>query len=78
MDLISFRSEIHFQKRGAYSTDHLEDRPIVSLQLYQVTRNVHMEASQFEYQRGDQVVLERTDALIGQLLPAAEEPAEEE
>ena len=75
-DLFPF--EIHFQKRGAYSTDHLEDRPIVSLQLYQVTRNVHMEASQFEYQRGDQVVLERTDALIGQLLPAAEEPVEEE
>ncbi len=75
-DLFPFK--IHFQKRGAYSTDHLEDRPIVSLQLYQVTRNVHMEASQFEYQRGDQVVLERTDALIGQLLPASEEPAEDE
>jgi hypothetical protein len=41
--------------------------PIVTLQLRQVTRRVQMDNSQFEYQRGDQTVIDRTDAFLQQV-----------
>ncbi|MBA62212.1 MAG: hypothetical protein CMJ76_07585 [Planctomycetaceae bacterium] len=39
-------------------------RPMVSLQLYDMTRLVDMNASQFDYQRGEQVIVDRTQAFI--------------
>ena len=39
-------------------------RPMVSLQLYDMTRLVEMNASQFDYQRGEQVIVDRTQAFL--------------
>ena len=39
-------------------------RPMVSLQLYDITRLVDMNAAQFEYQRGEQVIVDRTQAFL--------------
>jgi hypothetical protein len=41
--------------------------PIMTLQLRRVTRRVQMDNSQFEYRRGDQVVIDRTDAFLQQV-----------
>ena len=38
--------------------------PMVSLQLYDITRLVDMNAAQFEYQRGEQVIVDRTQAFL--------------
>lgn len=39
-------------------------KPMVSLQLYDITRLVDMNSSQFEYQRGEQVIVDRTQAFL--------------
>ena len=39
-------------------------QPMVSLQLYDITRRVDMNAAQFEYQRGEQVIVDRTQAFL--------------
>lgn len=43
--------------------------PMVSLQLYDITRLVDMNASQFEYQRGEQVIVDRTQAFLDKYIP---------
>ena len=40
---------------------------IMTLQFRRVTRRVQMDNSQFEYQRGDQVVIDRTDTFLRQV-----------
>ena len=40
---------------------------MVTLQFRRVTRRVQMDNSQFEYQRGDQVVIDRTDRFLQQV-----------
>ena len=42
---------------------------MVSLQLYDITRLVDMNASQFEYQRGEQVIVDRTQAFLDKYIP---------
>ncbi len=39
-------------------------QPMVSLQLYDMTRLVDMNAAQFDYQRGEQVIVDRTQAFL--------------
>ena len=43
--------------------------PMVSLQLYDITRLVDMNAAQFEYQRGEQVIVDRTQAFLDKYIP---------
>ena len=44
-----------------------EATAMVTLQFRRVTRRVQMDNSQFEYQRGDQVVIDRTDRFLQQV-----------
>ena len=62
-----FPYEIQYLKRSGTDRKGRELIPMVTIQLRKVTRRVQMEASQFEYQRGDQVVIDRTDKFLSQV-----------
>ncbi len=58
-----FPYEVQYLKKSGGNTGE----PIVTLQFRRVTRRVQMDNSQFEYQRGDQVVIDRTDSFLRQV-----------
>ena len=48
---------------------------LVTLQFYDYTRKVAMNRSQFDYQRGDQIVVDRTQAFLEKYLPEPQQVA---
>ncbi|MEE2684885.1 MAG: hypothetical protein VYB09_01130 [Planctomycetota bacterium] len=58
-----FPYEVQYLKKSGGNAGE----PIVTLQFRRVTRRVQMDNSQFEYQRGDQVVIDRTDSFLRQV-----------
>ena len=58
-----FPYEVQYLKKSGSNAGE----PIVTLQFRRVTRRVQMDNSQFEYQRGDQVVIDRTDSFLRQV-----------
>ncbi len=58
-----FPYEVQYLKKSGGN----DGEPIVTLQFRRVTRRVQMDNSQFEYQRGDQVVIDRTDTFLRQV-----------
>ncbi|MEL0096709.1 MAG: hypothetical protein VW875_12760 [Planctomycetaceae bacterium] len=59
--------EFRFVPREIQYLRVLQDKtaqPMVSLQLYDLTRLVDMNTSQFDYQRGEQVIVDRTQAFL--------------
>jgi len=51
---------------------------LVTLQFYDLTRKVEMTESQFDYQRGDQVIVDRTQSFLEKYLPPPEYLAQAE
>ena len=58
-----FPYEVQYLRRSGLE----EATAMVTLQFRRVTRRVQMDNSQFEYQRGDQVVIDRTDRFLQQV-----------
>ena len=48
---------------------------LVTLQFYDYTRKVAMNRSQFDYQRGDQIIVDRTQAFLEKYLPEPQQVA---
>jgi len=48
---------------------------LVTLQFYDYTRTVAMNRSQFDYQRGDQIIVDRTQAFLEKYLPEPQQVA---
>jgi len=48
---------------------------LVTLQFYDYTRKVAMNRSQFDYQRGDQIIIDRTQAFLEKYLPEPQQVA---
>jgi hypothetical protein len=48
---------------------------LVTLQFYDYTRKVAMNRSQFDYQRGDQIIVDRTQAFLEKYLPEPKQVA---
>jgi len=74
-----FPREILYLRVVEGSSDQfLTATPLVTLQFYDLTRKVEMNESQFDYQRGDQVIVDRTQSFLEKYLPPPERIAQAE
>ena len=62
-----FPYRIRFLRSGVTTAEGKEEVPMVTLEFHQVTRPTFFNLSMFEYKRGDQVVIDRTDTFLKQL-----------
>ncbi|MBT4693567.1 MAG: hypothetical protein HOB73_09505 [Planctomycetaceae bacterium] len=71
-----FPREIQYLRVVEGATDEfVTATALVTLQFYDYTRKVAMNRSQFEYQRGDQIIVDRTQAFLEKYLPEPQQVA---